>query len=296
MTDFTDFLATCAEDTEHALSKLLTGSNVAHARLLEAMQYSTLNGGKRIRPALLIAAAEALGAPRDKAILPACAMEMIHVYSLIHDDLPAMDNDDLRRGKPTCHRAFDEATAILAGDALQALAFKSLANAPHLNAETRLRMIDVLADASGAEGMVAGQSIDLAAVGQPLTIEQLETMHLYKTGALIEASVVLGALCANKGDAATISILRSYARCIGLAFQVKDDILDVESDTATLGKQQGADAALNKPTYVSLLSLEGAKHKCRQLHELAMSELELLKDANIQMLRALSEFIVNRKH
>jgi farnesyl diphosphate synthase/geranylgeranyl diphosphate synthase type II len=221
-------------------------------------------------------------------------MEMIHVYSLIHDDLPAMDNDDLRRGKPTCHRAFDEATAILAGDALQALAFKVIAQNNNFSAEICLQMITVLAAASGAEGMVAGQSIDLASVGQPLSIDQLESMHLYKTGALIEASVVLGAMCAGKNNPDTISALRSFARCIGLAFQVKDDILDVEADTVTLGKKQGADAALNKPTYVSLLGPDGAKHKCRQLLELAKSELDLLVDADTKELKALSDFIVNR--
>ncbi len=294
MTDFPSFLASCAKDTEHALGLLLTRTDIAHDRLLQAMRYSTLNGGKRVRPALLIATAEAFGATRQPTLRPACAMEMIHVYSLIHDDLPAMDNDDLRRGKPTCHRAFDEATAILAGDALQALAFKVIAESKDFSAEHRLQMVSVLAAASGAEGMVAGQSIDLASVGQPLSIAQLESMHLYKTGALIEASVVLGAMCAGKNNPETISALRSFARCIGLAFQVKDDILDVEADTDTLGKQQGADAALNKPTYVSLLGLDGAKHKCRQLLELAKSELDLLVYADTRVLKALSDYIVNR--
>ncbi|MCP5205695.1 MAG: (2E,6E)-farnesyl diphosphate synthase [Hahellaceae bacterium] len=294
MTDFPSFLASCAKDTEHALDLLLTRADIAHERLLQAMRYSTLNGGKRVRPALLIATAEAFGADRQSTLRPACAMEMIHVYSLIHDDLPAMDNDDLRRGKPTCHRAFDEATAILAGDALQALAFKVIAESKNFSAEHRLQMVSVLAAASGAEGMIAGQSIDLASVGQPLSIAQLESMHLYKTGALIEASVVLGAICAGKDNPETISALRSFARCIGLAFQVKDDILDVEADTATLGKQQGADAALNKPTYVSLLGLDGAKHKCRQLLELAKSELDLLVDADTSVLKALSDYIVSR--
>lgn len=294
MTDFPSFLAACAKDTELSLDLLLTRAEVAHERLLQAMRYSTLNGGKRVRPALLIATAEAFGAARESALRPACAMEMIHVYSLIHDDLPAMDNDDLRRGKPTCHRAFDEATAILAGDALQALAFKVIAESKEFSAECRLQMVTTLAAASGAEGMVAGQSIDLASVGHSLNIAQLESMHLYKTGALIEASVVLGAMSAGKDNPETISALRSFARCIGLAFQVKDDILDVEADTVTLGKQQGADAALNKPTYVSLLGLDGAKHKCRQLLELAKSELDLLTDADTSVLKSLSDYIVSR--
>lgn len=264
-------------------------------RLVDAMRYSSLLGGKRIRPCLVYASAHALGAAPEYADAAATAVEFIHCYSLIHDDLPAMDNDDLRRGKPTLHRAFDEATAILAGDALQSLAFQVLAENQLIAPDIRLQMLTMLARAAGSEGMIAGQSIDLAAVGQQLTLVQLENMHNLKTGALIQASVELGALSAHCRDAAVLEALREYARCIGLAFQVQDDILDVVSDTKILGKTQGADIARNKPTYVSLLGLDGARDKADGLVAQAHQALHRL-DADTALLRDLATYITVRQH
>jgi geranylgeranyl pyrophosphate synthase len=264
-------------------------------RLLDAMRYSSLSGGKRIRPCLVYASARALGALPACADAAACAVEFIHCYSLIHDDLPAMDNDDLRRGKPTLHRAFDEATAILAGDALQSLAFQVLAENQLIEADIRLQMLTLLARAAGSDGMIAGQSIDLDAVGQQLTLAQLENMHNLKTGALIQASVELGALSAHCRDTTVLNALRDYARCIGLAFQVQDDILDVISDTKILGKTQGSDVARNKPTYVSLLGLEGARAKADSL--IAQAQQALCRvDADTTLLRDLATYITARQH
>lgn len=265
------------------------------ARLVEAMRYSSLLGGKRIRPALVYAAAHALGAGQDQADAAAAAVEFIHCYSLIHDDLPAMDNDDLRRGKPTLHRAFDEATAILAGDALQSLAFQLLAEAPGLAAETRLSMVALLARSAGCDGMIAGQGIDMASVGKQLDIDQLENMHRLKTGALISASVELGALSASCKDNQTLEALRHYARCTGLAFQVQDDVLDVISDTSVLGKTQGADIARNKPTYVSLLGLESAQRKAQDLVAEAVAALTRVPGDTSHLI-ALAKFITSRQH
>lgn len=262
------------------------------SRLADAMSYSLTNGGKRIRPLLVYAAARALG-PCQHLDWPAAAVEAIHAYSLVHDDLPAMDNDDLRRGKPTTHIAFDEASAILAGDGLQALAFELLVQAP-FNTEQRLAFVTTLVRASGARGMVLGQAIDLEAVNRQLSLEQLERMHRHKTGALIAAAVELGAVAAGATDAQR-QALADYAAAIGLAFQVQDDILDVTSDTATLGKTQGADQALNKPTYVSLLGLEGAQSKVACLHRDAIAALQCFgEDAN--PLRELADYIANRRH
>lgn len=262
-------------------------------RLCDAMRYSVLNGGKRIRPLLVIAAAEACAQPQSRlnreALWPAAvAVEYIHAYSLIHDDLPAMDDDDLRRGKPTCHIAFDEATAILAGDALQCAAFEILSQSPHT-----LALVAPLAKAAGARGMVAGQAIDLNAVDQALTLAQLSHMHQHKTGALIEASIAMGAILAG-ADVAQQEALQRYARAIGLAFQVQDDILDVTADTQTLGKLQGADAANNKPTYVSLLGLDEAKHKAQGLQAEAHEALQCVPNATV--LAALADYIVQRDH
>ena len=261
------------------------------------MRYAVLGGGKRVRPILVYATGTALGISMDALDGPACAMELIHAYSLIHDDLPAMDNDDLRRGKPTCHRAFDEATAILAGDALHTLAFYILSHDPALQApaEARLAMIETLALASGSRGMVGGQAIDLAAVGRALDIAELEDMHIHKTGALIRAAVRLAALTAPELDHETLHRLDHYANCVGLAFQIRDDILDIEGDVATLGKRQGADLALNKPTYPTLLGLDEAKNRARQLHEEALASLATL-DERAQPLRDLSHYIVDRSH
>lgn len=281
---------------EAALDRCLPGGDTHPARLHQAMRYAVLGGGKRIRPLLTYAAGAAVGAPDARLDAPACAVELIHAYSLVHDDLPAMDDDDLRRGRPTCHRAFDEATAILAGDALQTQAFHILAHAPELDIDprVRLRMIETLALASGSRGMAGGQAIDLESVGRELDIAQLEDMHIHKTGALIRASVLLGALCADTLDKARLERLDHYAKCIGLAFQIQDDILDVVGDTAILGKTAGADLARDKPTYPALLGLDGARQRAA----------ELLADAHTSLagfgpeadaLRGLADYIIRRK-
>jgi len=278
---------------DQALSNTLLQLDKSDDQLLQAMRYSLLSGGKRIRPLLAYASAQAISAIGEATDSVACALEAIHAYSLIHDDLPAMDDDDLRRGQPTCHIAFSEATAILAGDALQALAFESLVQAPEVSDHTRLALVKELAQASGAAGMVGGQAIDLASVDQQPSLAQLEHMHNLKTGALIRASVRMGALTTGRANQAQLSALTHYANAIGLAFQVKDDILDVVADTETLGKQQGADIALNKPTYVSLLGLEGAQEKAQELHHSALAALEGFDD-KANPLRQLSAYIIER--
>ncbi len=279
---------------DHQLDQYLQQS-VAAPQLFDAMHYSTFNGGKRLRPILVYAACEAVGGDLMAADPAAAAVECIHAYSLIHDDLPAMDDDDLRRGKPTCHIAFDEATAILAGDALQALAFEILA-APSesLQPLQQLQMLSTLSRASGDKGMVAGQAIDICAVDSHLDLQSLERMHGLKTGALIRASVRMGALAAG-ADAKLLSALDSYATAIGLAFQVQDDILDIESDTQTLGKPQGSDLAANKATYPSLLGMEEAKNKAQQLHQQALQALSPFGD-QAALLRQLADYVVKRNH
>lgn len=261
--------------------------------LVKAMKYSALEGGKRVRPILCYAAAQSLGDIPAAADDFACALECIHVYSLIHDDLPAMDDDDLRRGRATNHIAFDEATAILAGDALQCLAFEIIANSSHANAEQKIAAIQVLGKAAGARGMVLGQAIDLEAVDQARSIDQLENMHRHKTGALIEASVSLGAIAADAPPEAKEQ-LSHYARALGLAFQVQDDILDVVSNTETLGKTQGSDQDKNKPTYVSLLGLETARNKANDLRNDAKAACRNL-GANAETLAALADFVIERQ-
>ncbi|GAB6067224.1 polyprenyl synthetase family protein [Methylothermus subterraneus] len=290
-------MQTCRARVERALDRRLPPADKLPARLHQAMRYATLDGGKRLRPILTYATGQTLGVPLEILDGPACAVEFIHVYSLIHDDLPAMDDDSLRRGKPTCHVQFDEATAILAGDALQALAFEVLACDPTLavSAAQRLAMIGCLARAAGAGGMVGGQAIDLAAVGLPLDLPALEWMHIHKTGALIRASVSLATLAKPDLDPELASRLDHYAKCIGLAFQIQDDILDEESDTATLGKTQGKDRAQAKPTYPALLGMAGAKQKAREMHEEALASLEPL-GARADLLRALSLFIIQRRN
>jgi geranylgeranyl pyrophosphate synthase len=261
------------------------------------MRYVALGGGKRLRAALVVATGEALGAQPAVLDVPACALELVHAYSLVHDDLPAMDNDDLRRGKPTCHRAFDEATAILAGDALQTLAFELLARDPALAIDParRLAMLTQLAQATGSTGMAGGQAIDLGAVGLPLALAELADMHARKTGALIRASVALGALSAPNIDAARLAQLDAYACAIGLAFQITDDILDVEGDTATLGKPQGSDQKHAKPTYPALLGLERARALAREQHTVALESLRNLGD-NGKLLGEIADFILDRTH
>ncbi len=288
-------LGECQARVESALARWLPPAHEDPARLHAAMRYASLDGGKRVRPVLVYAAGRALGAEPECLDGPACAVEFIHAYSLVHDDLPAMDNDDLRRGKPTCHKAFDEATAILAGDALQTLGFEVLATDPAMHADParRLRMVAALARASGSRGMVGGQAIDIAAEGRRLSLDELAQMHRLKTGALIRASVRLGALSAPAYTDALGERLDEYAAHIGLAFQIRDDILDVEADTATLGKTQGADEARSKPTYTSLLGLGGAKHKLREVHAAALASLQDF-DAAADPLRWIADYIVER--
>jgi len=286
----------CRARVDACLERFFQAPQDDLARLYQAMRYSVMNGGKRVRPILVYAACEALGGDAEQADNAACAVELIHAYSLVHDDLPAMDDDDLRRGQPTTHKAFDEAAAILAGDGLQSLAFSVLAepSAPRASAETRLRMLTTLARAAGPEGMVGGQAIDLESVGRQIDQRALESMHRHKTGALIEASVCLGALASGRADDAALAALQTYARAIGLAFQVQDDILDVESDTATLGKTQGKDQAQDKPTYPALLGLEPAKAYALDLRDQALAALEAFGE-RAEPLRDLARFIVERR-
>jgi len=297
MTVFSERLQVYQKSVESALNCWLPKSSDQPEKLHEAMRYSVLGNGKRIRPVILYATGEAFGVELSSLDGPACAVEIIHAYSLIHDDLPAMDDDELRRGRPTCHKAYDEATAILAGDALQALAFHILAHDPNIkvSARQRLSMIKTLAIASGSKGMAGGQAIDLASVGISLSIAELENMHVHKTGALIRASAELGALSVDNVDQNLLSRISQYAKCIGLAFQIKDDILDIESDTETLGKPQGSDIAMNKPTYPNLLGLEGAKKAADSLYNQALECLDGL-DEKGDMLKAIAEYIVNRSN
>ncbi|ROO41292.1 (2E,6E)-farnesyl diphosphate synthase [Pseudomonas sp. 7SR1] len=279
-----------------ALETLFNAPSPELARLYEAMRYSVMNGGKRVRPLLAYAACEALGGQAEQANGAACAVELIHAYSLVHDDLPAMDDDDLRRGQPTTHKQYDEACAILAGDGLQSLAFSALLD-PALSdcpAQTRLDMVSTLAHAAGPAGMVGGQAIDLGSVGLKLDQNALEQMHRYKTGALIEASVRLGALASGRATPQQLQALQVYARAIGLAFQVQDDILDVESDTQTLGKRQGADIARDKPTYPALLGLDVAKAYALELRDQALAALRPFAAA-AEPLRDLARYIVERR-
>jgi geranylgeranyl pyrophosphate synthase len=292
----TDTLRRYRARVEHALDVRLPPATVAPQRLHEAMRYATLNGGKRVRAALVYAAGEAVGADPDVLDTPACAVELIHAYSLVHDDLPCMDDDDLRRGKPSCHRAFDEATALLAGDALQTRAFEILAADPNLNklgAESRLCMLATLARAAGADGMAGGQAIDLASVGRALTAESLQDMHGRKTGALIHGAVLLGALAAPDVDRDRVAALEAYGHAVGLAFQIVDDILDVEGSTEALGKIAGADQRRRKPTYPAVLGLAESRARAAALHRTALESLSALGD-NAGSLAELASFIIER--
>jgi farnesyl diphosphate synthase len=285
---------------EAALERFLPSGKIAPQRLHDAMRYAVLGGGKRIRPLLVfaageVAAGESLRADPARLEVAGCAVECIHAYSLVHDDLPCMDNDVLRRGKPTCHVEFDEATALLVGDGLQALAFQLLAE--HRLADdpaVQVEMVKILAVAIGSRGMAGGQAIDLASVGRALTLPELEHMHIHKTGALIRASVALGARCANALAPEQLARLDHYANCVGLAFQVVDDVLDQESSTATLGKTAGKDAANNKPTYVSLLGLARAKALAEELRKEAQAALAEMP-GGARRLSELADFIVLRK-
>jgi geranylgeranyl pyrophosphate synthase len=280
---------------ENALSDAVKHLNISDPYLADAMSYSLFNGGKRVRPFLVQATAQTMGIDDARVDTVMAAVEMVHSYSLVHDDLPAMDDDALRRGQPTCHIQFNEATAILAGDALLTGAFEILVDMPagFSNAQ-RVKLVSLLSQGSGAAGMVAGQAIDLASVGKNVDLAHLERMHGHKTGALIRMSVLMGAHC-GQPDESTLAQLTVYANAIGLAFQVQDDILDIESDTATLGKQQGADVALNKPTYPALLGLTGAKDKAKQLHQLAVGALQNLS-GDTTALKRLADYIITRDH
>jgi farnesyl diphosphate synthase len=259
------------------------------------MRYGTLGGGKRVRPVLVYAAGRALGVEPECLDGPAAVVELMHAYSLVHDDLPAMDDDALRRNRPTCHRAFGEATAILTGDALQTLAFRVLARDTTMGVDpaTRIEMIETLATASGSRGMAGGQALDMAAVGKELNLAELENMHIHKTGALIRASVRLGTLPAQGVSAEQLQGMDHYAKCIGLAFQVRDDILDVEGNTETLGKTQGKDQAAYKPTYPSLMGLEKSRKMAERLCGEALEGLQTL-DQRADPLRWLANYIVDR--
>ncbi len=280
---------------ENALSRILPTGQIAPARLHEAMRYATLGGGKRVRPLLTFAAGELVHADPQRLELAACAVELIHAYSLAHDDLPCMDNDVLRRGKPTAHVEFDEATALLAGDALQSLAFQVLAE--HRLADdpaVQLEMLKTLALAAGSRGMAGGQAVDLESTGKTLELPELEFMHIRKTGAIIRAAVVLGAGCGEALAGAERAKLDHYAKCIGLAFQVVDDVLDAEASTATLGKTAGKDSKQGKPTYVSAMGSSRAKAFAEELRQDALASLQAFGE-RAQRLRQLADFIVLRK-
>lgn len=289
---FTDWMATTQGGTEAALSRLLPARDSIPQRLHDAMRYATLGGGKRVRPLLVFAAGELSDAPPERLAIAACAVELIHVYSLVHDDLPCMDNDVLRRGRPTCHIEFDEATALLVGDSLQTLAFELLAS--HPLGQHQLEMITLLAQASGSCGMAGGQAIDLAAVGKPLEQAELELMHALKTGALIRAAVLLGALAGTPLSPEERQQLDRFAKRAGLLFQVVDDILDCTANTATLGKTAGKDAAADKPTYVALLGLDAAREYAQDLRHEALAALSGF-GARARRLTELADFICHRQ-
>ena len=280
---------------EAVLDQSLALPDPGTPRLREGMRYSALSGGKRLRPLLVYVTGESLGAPLEELDAPAAAVELIHAYSLVHDDLPAMDDDDLRRGRATCHRAFDEATAILVGDALQALAFSVLAQGAEAGraGAARLMMVRILARASGTSGMAGGQAIDLVSVGQSLGIEALENMHARKTGALIQCSVLLGAIAAGVTAGDEFAALERFGADIGLAFQIQDDILDVEGNAEVLGKRTGADAARMKPTYPSTAGLPGARSRAFGLRDRAIATLAPL-GARGTALADLARYVVSR--
>jgi farnesyl diphosphate synthase len=290
---FHDWMRNTQSGMEDVLATLLPPETAAPVRLHEAMRYAVLDGGKRVRPLLVFAAGELHDADRNALARAAAAVEMIHAYSLVHDDMPCMDDDALRRGKPTVHVKYDEATALLVGDALQSQAFMVLSEAGNDPVRT-VAMLRVLAQASGSAGMCGGQAIDLASVGITLSLAELEQMHRLKTGALLRASVMLGALCGRMPDAAETAALDAYAAAVGLAFQVVDDVLDATADSQTLGKTAGKDAVDHKPTYVSILGLEQSQSLAQKLREDANRALLPFGD-NARRLRELADLIVQRK-
>jgi farnesyl diphosphate synthase len=294
--DFQSWVVNQQSRFEQVLRELLPQAEVAPQRLHAAMRYSVLDGGKRVRPLLAFAAGELAGADMGRVNYAAAAVELIHAYSLVHDDMPCMDNDVLRRGKPTCHVEYDEATALLVGDALQSLAFQLLSEQRLSDDATRqLQMVKLLAVASGSRGMAGGQAIDLASVGKQLSLPELEQMHIHKTGALIRAAILLGAYCGDALNEVQLDKLDRFGKLIGLAFQVVDDVLDCEADTATLGKTAGKDVDNDKPTYVSLLGLHAAKEMAQRLHREAQESLVEFGEP-ARRLRELADFIVLRKY
>jgi geranylgeranyl pyrophosphate synthase len=296
--DFGTQLETWRLRMETALSDRLPPSDAVPARLHGAMRYSVLGGGKRIRPALVFATARAVGLTEDDVEAVACAIELVHVYSLVHDDLPAMDDDDMRRGRPTCHKAYDEATALLVGDALQPLAFQLLARDPKLpeSASIRLKLSDMLAQAIGTFGMAGGQAIDLAVQGMQLDIAQVEDMHARKTGALIRASVLMAAECTTPAlDPHLYAGLSRYANAVGLAFQIQDDLLDVTGDASMLGKATGADSERAKPTHPAVIGIAASQQRVRLLHTQAINALTPF-GARAESLRALAHWLLSRQY
>lgn len=296
--DFNRQLLACSERVNRAIARFLAPLPFQDSPMVEAMHYGTLLGGKRLRPFLVYSTGNMFGVNSDALDVPAAAIECIHAYSLIHDDLPAMDNDDLRRGQPTCHIKFGEDNAILAGDALQTLAFSILSETPMpgIQVTYRLAMVAELAQASGVAGMCGGQALDLAAEGKQVSLEILERIHRHKTGALIRAAVRLGALSAGEAGRRALPLLDNFAQNIGLAFQIQDDILDVIGDTATLGKRQGADQQLGKSTYPALLGLEQAQAKAEALLQEARQTLIALSEQSLDTtaLEALANYIIHR--
>ena len=296
MADFQVWASAHHSRFEDSLRRLLPLPEVAPQRLHQAMRYSVLDGGKRVRPLLAFAAGELTGADSARVTIAAAAVKLIHAYSLVHDDLPCMDNDLLRRGKPACHVEYDEATALLVGDSLQSLAFQLLAEQPLSDDPLRqLHMLKILALATGSRGMAGGQAIDLSSVGKQLSVPELEFMHIHKTGALIRAAILLGAQCGAVLSESQQKWLDHFGKCVGLLFQVVDDVLDSEADTATLGKTAGKDAKQDKPTYVTLLGVTAAKKLAAELHSEAQNALTEFGE-KARRLRELADFIVSRKY
>jgi len=294
-TDFQSWSHAQLQLVEAALQRVLPAADIAPRRLHQAMRYAVLSGGKRVRPLLAFAAGELSRADPERVALAGSAVELIHAYSLVHDDLPCMDDDELRRGRPTCHVEYDEATALLVGDALQSLAFHVLGEyrlADDL--KTQLEMVNLLAAASGSRGMAGGQAIDLESVGKALSVPELEFMHIHKTGAIIRASALLGARCGNGLAERELGQVDQFAKLIGLAFQVVDDVLDADSSTATLGKTAGKDAKANKPTYVSAMGVARARELAQELRQQALDALAGFGERALR-LRQIADFIVLRK-
>jgi len=294
MSDFDGWMKSVQAETEQSLNRFLPNENEVPAQLHQAMRYATLGGGKRVRPLLVFAAGELFGGDREILARAGAAVEMVHAYSLVHDDMPCMDDDVLRRGKPTVHVEYDEATALLVGDALQAQAFLIMSAPGTVDPSRQLAMLSILAGASGSTGMCGGQAIDLASVGLSLSLPELEQMHCLKTGALLRASVMLGALSGKELGEPETDALNRYAKAVGLAFQVVDDVLDATADSAVLGKTAGKDAVDNKPTYVSILGLEASRALAVKLCDDAHRALERFGD-RAQRLRELADLIVRRK-